>query len=108
MNYDFAILRLKEPVKIGVRAVPACLPESNLEGNSLNGETVVASGWGRLSEGGNQAVVLHSVSIPVITASECKKAYSSSSITDAMLCAGNIDDGGIDSCQGDSGGKLIN
>ena len=104
-NYDFAILRLKEPVKLGVRAVPACLPGSNLGGKALNGETVVASGWGRLSEGGNQAIVLNSVSLPVITTKECKNAYSSRSITDAMLCAGNIVDGGIDSCQGDSGGK---
>ena len=104
-NYDFAILRLKEPVKLGVRAVPACLPGSNLGEKALNGETVVASGWGRLSEGGNQAIVLNSVSLPVITTKECKNAYSSRSITDAMLCAGNIVDGGIDSCQGDSGGK---
>lgn len=74
-------------------------------GDELDGKNVVASGWGRLSEGGNQAVVLHSVSLPVITPSKCKQVYGSSSVTDAMLCAGNIHDGGIDSCQGDSGGK---
>ena len=105
LNYDFAIIRLKEPVILGIRAVPACLADSSLGGDALVGKTVIASGWGRLSEGGNQAVVLHSVSLPVITPSECKQAYGSSSVTDAMLCAGNIIEGGIDSCQGDSGGK---
>ena len=105
LNYDFAIIRLKEPVILGIRAVPACLADSSLGGDALVGKTVIASGWGRLSEGGNQAVVLHSVSLPVITPSKCKQAYGSSSVTDAMLCAGNINEGGIDSCQGDSGGE---
>ena len=103
-NYDFAIIRLKEPVKLGIRAVPACLPDSSMKGDALAGKDVVVSGWGRLSEGGNQAVVLHSVPVPMITEKQCKKAYGSSQITDAMICAGNIKDGGIDSCQGDSGG----
>ena len=107
LNYDFAILRLKTPVKLGPRAVPACLPGSNLEANALVGKNVVASGWGRLSEGGNQSSILHSASLPVITPNQCKEAYGSTSVTDAMICAGNLNYGGVDACEGDSGGEFM-
>ena len=107
-NYDFAIVRLKDPVRLGANAVPACLADSSMEGNFLDGKQTVVSGWGTLPSG-NQAVVLNSVSVPVITNEQCRNAYSpyygANAITDAMLCAGNVKDGGIDSCQGDSGGK---
>ena len=107
-NYDFAIVELKNPVRFGANAFPACLADSRMEENFLAGKLAVVSGWGTLPSG-NQAIVLNSVSVPVITKEECKNAYSPyygpDAITDAMLCAGNIKDGGIDSCQGDSGGK---
>ena len=107
LNNDFSIVHLNQPVAIGTRAVPACLPsdgDSNLEGDALAGEQLTVSGWGTLSAGGSQPDVLHSVNVPAITNLQCQQAYGSSSITNQMVCAGNVNAGGIDSCQGDSGG----
>ena len=49
--------------------------------------------------------VLHHVSVPWVSDAQCKSVYGSNAITDNMICAGNLADGGVDSCQGDSGGK---
>ena len=106
-NYDYAMLRLKEPVQIGNRAVPVCLADSSLEGNALDNKAVTVSGWGKLSESGSQPTVLHTVNVQAMSNSECQESYGQSAITDAMLCAGQPE-GEIDSCQGDSGGMLSN
>ena len=66
---------------------------------------MTVSGWGTLSSGGSQPTVLHSVDVPGITNAQCGQAYSG--IRNAMLCAGDVANGGIDSCQGDSGGKIL-
>ena len=104
---DFSIVHLNTPVQIGTRAAPACLPNSNLGGNFLAGKILTASGWGTLSSGGSAPSVLHKVDVPGITNVVCQQKYGSSSITSSMLCAGNVVNGGIDSCQGDSGGRII-
>ena len=104
--YDFAIIRLQEPVETGPRAVPACLATSAMGGDALVGETVTVSGWGDLEEDGYSPNELHSVDLQVIANSDCYPGYDWS-ITDVELCAGNLTHGGIDSCQGDSGGIYI-
>ena len=69
---------------------------------------MTVSGWGTLSSGGSQPTVLHSVDVPGITNAQCGQAYSGqATIRTAMLCAGDVANGGIDSCQGDSGGKKL-
>ena len=45
------------------------------------------------------------VNVPAITNAECKSAYGDA-ITDAMICGGFLE-GGKDSCQGDSGVKIL-
>ena len=102
-NYDYAIVRLSQPVDIGPRAVPACLPTTSFAGSFMDDKTVTVSGWGTTSSGGSQANVLMSVDVPMVSNAVCKQAYGESSITDAMMCAGRPQ-GGVDSCQGDSGG----
>ena len=102
-NNDFAILHLDTPVVFGTRAAPACLPTNNLGGDFLDGKTMTVSGWGATSQGGAQPTVLHSVAVPGITNARCSQHYTG--ITNAMLCAGDVTNGGIDSCQGDSGGN---
>jgi trypsin len=108
-DYDFAIIRLKEPVEIGPRAVPACLANSSMAGNTLDNERVTVSGWGALEEDGWGPDALYSADVQVVTNSQCQQAYAPNNvpITDAMLCASNGTYGGIDSCQGDSGGIYI-
>ena len=109
-DHDYAILHLKKPVKLGYRAIPACLPEPNFSSNKLVGKNLTVSGWGHLQSGGVGPDVLHSVNVPAISQQECKKFYhgiNGLTVTDSMICAGHTD-GGIDACQGDSGGKLTN
>ena len=107
-DHDYAILHLEKPVKLGYRAIPACLPEPHFSGNKLVGKNLTVSGWGLLQSGGVGPDALHSVNIPAISQRKCKKSYpgiNGLAVTGSMICAGHTD-GGIDACQGDSGGKL--
>ena len=104
-NKDYAIVHLQQPVQLGPRAMPACLPTSALGGDFLAGKTMTVSGWGNTQLIG-RPTVLHSVDVPGITNAECGDLYSSfTPILDEMLCAGDVTNGGIDACNGDSGGN---
>ena len=103
---DFAIVHLRQAVVLNQRAVPACLPTSSFGNEFLAGKSMTVSGWGRLSSGGSLPTVLHKVVVPGITNAACKARYGDSRITTEMLCAGDVANGGIDSCQGDSGGNI--
>ena len=105
LNNDFSILHLRTPVNLGTRAAPACLPSSTFAGDFLAGKTLTVSGWGALSQGGGSPSVLHSVGVPGMTNSQCNSNYPGQ-IRSSMLCAGRAS-GGIDSCQGNSGGKQL-
>ena len=98
-------MHLRDAVTLGQRANIACLADSSLAGDFLVGRSLTVSGWGTLSSGGSQPGVLHKVDVPAVSNAQCAQAYSQYSITNAMLCAGDIANGGVDSCQGDSGGK---
>jgi trypsin len=70
------------------------------------GTSLLATGWGALSEGGSFPIDLRKVSLPLVSRTNCNDANSyNGQITARMLCAGR-DSGGIDTCQGDSGGPL--
>ena len=109
---DFQMIKLKNPVKIGIRAVPACLPPQGMANDIRDGDLVTVSGWGALKHGDPTLPdVLYSVDVPFITKESCReKSYITSqlhrigALTESMLCAGHAE-GGIDACQGDSGGK---
>ena len=105
LNWDFAILHLNTPVSLGTRAVPVCLPPTSMNDAFLGGKTLTVSGWGALTEGGGSPTVLHKVDVPGMTNAQCRSDYPGQ-ITNNMLCAGQPS-GGIDACQGDSGGEKI-
>ncbi|CAL1274367.1 unnamed protein product [Larinioides sclopetarius] len=106
---DIAIIRLNE--RLPNDAFPVCLPE---EDNLNQGDNVTVLGWGRLNFGGRSSRALQQADgIPIVSNEVCNANYSTIStssfpngIIDSMICAG-IPEGGIDSCEGDSGGPLL-
>lgn len=62
-------------------------------------------GLGRLSSLGTvRSTEIKQVDLPVVDPALCRKIYD---VTDRQLCAGDIANGGKDSCKGDSGGPLL-
>ena len=51
------------------------------------------SGWGTLASNGQQPEILNVVTVPFVEDSVCKEKYPSQ-ITDQMICAGNLEEGG--------------
>ena len=98
------MLELMNPIKISgkSKAKAVSLPETT-DINFSPGTNFTVSGGGKLCERCNSPSKLQHVTVPFV--SDCGKAYD---LTPSMLCAGNIEDGGIDSCQGDSGGDNTN
>ena len=104
-TFDFVIITLAEPVALGGTAIPACLPSENMDETFLTGKSLTVSGWGNLGEGGDQPLALHKVEVPFVPTAVCNESYHGI-INEVMVCAGNVTAGGIDSCQGDSGGTF--
>ncbi|XP_022232413.2 transmembrane protease serine 6 [Drosophila obscura] len=105
-DHDIALLRLNEPVDVvGLHLRPICLP---LKGHSFDHELAIVTGWGAQTEAGFASETLQEVDVLVIPQSDCRNAtaYKPGQITDNMLCAGQLDEGGKDACGGDSGGPL--
>uniref|UniRef100_A0A672M6J4 trypsin n=1 Tax=Sinocyclocheilus grahami TaxID=75366 RepID=A0A672M6J4_SINGR len=50
--------------------------------------------------------ILQEVMIPIVNNSACANAYEAR-ITSNMICAGLLNQGGKDSCEGDSGGPMV-
>jgi len=108
-DYDFSMLQLSTAVDFDTHADirPVCLPPAAFSGDYAE-VTATVTGWGTTSSGGSQSTTLKEVDVGVITNQQCGNnyGYSSSWITDSMLCA-VVPGGGKDACQGDSGGPLV-
>jgi len=106
-DHDFGLIRLSSPMQMNGCVGTVCLPGAN---DVAPGSTCWITGWGTLSSGGSSPNILQEAAVQVLSNEECKATgYSSSQITDSMLCAqGRNSNGGItDACQGDSGGPLV-
>lgn len=57
------------------------------------------TGWGSTEEGGALPLQLQAVDVPIVSQEECRAAYGSAAVTDRMICAGLIEEGGKDACQ---------
>lgn len=100
LDYDIAIIRLKQESRLGAPAEVA-------RSTPPPGEKANVSGWGNIIEGGRGSDELLHANLPLIDTATCNDAASyQGKITDRMLCAGERDKG-RDACQGDSGGPLV-
>jgi len=108
LNNDIALVKLKGlGIHLGPYIMPACLPHHGLQ--YTPGLNCTISGWGTTKAAGSvYARRLRAAWIPLLPHETCKASfvYGTKTIADGMFCAGMLE-GGMDSCQGDSGGALI-
>ncbi|MBF0369789.1 MAG: serine protease [Magnetococcales bacterium] len=104
MDNDIALLHLassasQEPISM--------VTGDNADELTAEGVLSTVIGWGNTQGTGqaNYPDALQEVQVPLVTNDACNNGYNGQ-ITDNMLCAG-YDDGGKDSCSGDSGGPLM-
>ncbi|HRW09210.1 MAG TPA: serine protease [Caldilineaceae bacterium] len=104
-NNDIALLQLTAPAQLNDSVKTIGLLATEMESAlAAPGYDAVVTGWGTTVEGGSAATRLMEVSVPIVSNTQCNRAYGT--ITENMICAG-YEDGGKDSCQGDSGGPLV-
>lgn len=100
---DIALLRLRSPVRLDedVQAVKLANPASN---QTYIGENVTISGWGYTGFDRTSTELLMA-KVPVLCDKSCIVRYMSL-FRDTNICAGELS-GGVDSCDGDSGGPMV-
>ena len=100
---DFAIMRLDAPVT-GVTPIALnANPQIPADGKVL---TVMGFGDLNSSMSFKYPEFLQEVNVPFVTHSKCNQQYDGKIDETSMLCAG-FDQGGKDSCRGDSGGPIV-
>ena len=107
---DIALVQLKDPVKMGPKVSPICLPGTSSEYNVSPGDMGLISGWGSTEKKGF-VINLRGAKVPVTSLETCKQVKEENPtvrpedyvFTDNMICAGEK---GVDSCHGDSGGAF--
>lgn len=104
LDYDIALLKLKDPVKLSKIVKPVCLPEESVDFKP--GTNCYVTGFGFTEQGGDVATTLQEANVPLVPQETCQAAYKAKKITPRMFCAG-FAKGGVDACQGDSGGPLV-
>lgn len=101
---DIALLKLNSNTAENVPVIP--LATSQIMATSgMPGDISRVLGWGALRENGPASSRLQRVDVPIISNTECNKAYNGD-VTQNMLCAG-FAAGKQDACSGDSGGPLV-
>ncbi|ROK56432.1 Serine protease 27 [Anabarilius grahami] len=102
---DIALVQLSSPVNFTDYIKPVCLAAA---GSVFDGGMESwATGWGRLQPDDTELPDrLQEVMIPIVNNSDCNNAYEGA-ITNNMICAGLLNQGGKSACQGDSGGPMV-
>lgn len=98
---DYMVMRLNAPAT-GV--TPIALNADNAI--PADGDMLTTIGFGDLTYGGAMASFLQEVVVPYVPYTKCNKQYRGIIDQTTMLCAG-FDEGGKDSCNGDSGGPIV-
>ncbi|XP_006862816.1 PREDICTED: complement C1s subcomponent [Chrysochloris asiatica] len=111
-DHDIALVKLKDPVKMGPTVSTICLPGTTPEYSTSVGDLGLISGWGQ-TEKRDHVIRLRGAWLPVASLENCNKLKQKDSnrdlrtfvITKNMICAGG--EKGVDSCAGDSGGAFV-
>ncbi|XP_072023771.1 testisin-like [Amphiura filiformis] len=113
LEYDISLLYLSETIEFTSYVRPLCL--ATIEQETSVYQNCKATGWGALSEPPGSSAssdaadaeypdILQEVDLPLIGSSSCQSIDDT--LTDNHICAAGTAQGGIDTCQADSGGPL--
>ncbi|MCW5844678.1 MAG: trypsin-like serine protease [Caldilinea sp.] len=106
---DLALIKLASPATLNDRvAVLPLLTSPADDALAAPGVLSTVTGWGATTTDDNNSwsPVLLEVAIPIISNTTCNQAMPGPFITANQICAG-YEEGGKDSCYGDSGGALV-
>ncbi|XP_008769018.1 serine protease 52 isoform X2 [Rattus norvegicus] len=103
LDNDIALLLLKSPLNLSINGIPICTSELS---DLRIWKNCWVTGWGITNVSGVkvQTTKLQKVQVDLFRWDWC--GYVLPLLTKNMLCAGTPD-GGMDACQGDSGGALV-
>uniref|UniRef100_A0A8C1UET8 Zgc:123295 n=1 Tax=Cyprinus carpio TaxID=7962 RepID=A0A8C1UET8_CYPCA len=105
IDNDIALIELSSSVAFTDYIRPVCLPAAGSV--FAAGTESWVTGWGKLqSEDTQGSDILQELMIPIVSSSDCDKAYGGG-ITSNMICAGFLNQGGKSICPGDSGGPML-
>lgn len=103
---NIALMYLEQPLIFGPGIQAVNLPPHGLIVEP--GTYAIVSGWGSLDYTSGPVEILQSVAIPVVDNDICREAYRERHlVTDGMMCAGYMEEGGRDVCEHDAGGPLV-
>ncbi|OXB56544.1 hypothetical protein ASZ78_008808 [Callipepla squamata] len=103
---DIALFKLRSAVRYSDSIQPICLPPAHPHHHTNSETKCFISGWGRVAEKGKTSSVLQEAQVEIIPSHVCNSSDAYGGLINAnMICAGSPS-GGVDSCQGDSGGAL--
>jgi hypothetical protein len=110
LRNDFAVLFTSEEFVLSSHIDTACLPHL---GESFDGTTCFATGWGKDKFGaaGEYQLVLKEIDLPVVNHDDCQDKLRQTrlgkkfKLDDSFVCAGGIN--GKDTCKGDGGSPLV-
>ncbi len=105
-DHDVALLRLSSPLVLGERVQTIRMVTDGELELTAPGVDATATGWGSLVENGEYATTLQEVTVPLLSMADAIGSYGEHLVSEGMLAAGFLKDGGKDACQGDSGGPL--
>ncbi|XP_055843116.1 serine protease 1-like [Episyrphus balteatus] len=100
---DIALIQI-DAVSYSNTIKPVALPPISSSYSTYNGNSVIATGWGKTSDSSSVASTLQGATMTVITNSACSNTYGST-IKASNVCVSTP--GGVSTCNGDSGGPLV-
>lgn len=105
IDFDFSLLELETNITFDSTMQPIKLPEQNQE--YPDNTPSIVSGWGNTQSVDESRDRLRSAVVPTVNQETCSEAYRDfGGVTERMICAGFLQDGGRDACQGDSGNNI--